>query len=546
MLHGQTALFSVAALIVLPFFTYYVTTLLFYRRVRSNECKKTPPTIPFYVPGVFHAFSLATSGPQEYIAQLMKDYGDFVPFLIKAGPQPFLIVRDPVHVKKALTASQHRPISIAHVEMLDKVFAISPSVLNKYTGKGASEAEKPALENAYVALTQKYLAGESLSALAESYISILSDNLHNKMFQAVTWTLIENSWEFFRQVITRCILQSLLGTDVFKQYPGIIRDYWTFAEAIDGFLPGMPRYWVPSAANQVRERLLRGIEKWLKANHSGSDFARLEESDPVLDNLKGAKFIQERDHVLANAEGFDLTSRAAEILSVIHEANSTLVSCTLWTSLEVMRREQLAKQLATSITRYSPSQGATWNIYDLTNIPIMDSLLAESFRLRTATTVAHIDYQSLQLDEHWTVPRKTPAILLSQDVALNTKAWAESRPRTVEKSLDTYWAERFLVPSRAASKANQRGQRNDVGGTAFSIEGLEHLNIGCTQRYLLGHDYFRTMHAATLAILFNEFELQLCDPELFDELLPPVRGVAFGILKPIEQVEVRIRKRKST
>ncbi|KAH7068193.1 cytochrome P450 [Paraphoma chrysanthemicola] len=546
MLHSQTALFGVAALIVLPFFTYYVTTLLFYRRVRSNECKKTPPTIPYYVPGIFHAFSLASTGPQEYIAQLMKDYGDFVPFFIKAGPQPFLIVRDPVHVKKALTASQREHISVARVEMLDKLFATSPDVLNKYSGKGASEAEKPVLENAYVALTQKYLVGESLSALAESYISILSDNLHNKMFQAGTWTQIENSWEFFRQVITRCILESLLGADIFKQYPGIVRDYWTFAEAIEGFLPGMPRYWVPSAANQVRDRLLRGIEKWLKANHSGSDFARLEEGDPLLDNQKGSKFIQERDYVLAKVEGFDMTSRAAEILSIIHEANSTLVSCTLWTMLEIMRREQLAKQLATSVTRYSPSQGATWNIYDLTNIPIMDSLLAESFRLRTAMVVAHIDHQNLQLDEHWTVPRDTPAILLSQDVALNTKAWAEIRPQTVEKSLDLYWAERYLVPNRAASKASQRGQRNDVGGTAFSMEGLEHLNVGFSQQYLLGHDYFRTMHAATLAILFNEFELQLCDPELFDELLPPGRAVAFGTLKPMEQIEVRIRKRKST
>jgi hypothetical protein len=132
-------------------------------------------------------------------------------------------------------------------------------------------------------------------------------------------------------------------------------------------------------------------------------------------------------------------------------------------------------------------------------------------------------------------------------MALNADAWAKARPRSVEKPLEQYWAERFLVPNRSGSKANQRGQRNDVGAFSFSMEGLESLNINMngSQNLLLGHDYVRTMHAATLAVLFGEFDLQLCDPDLFDEVVPPVREMAFGNLKPLEKVAVRIRKRST-
>jgi hypothetical protein len=248
-----------------------------------------------------------------------KNYGDLVPFFIKAGPQPLLIVRHPVHVEKVLTASKRSTFPAALIETFDKLYGSSPAVLRKYAGKGASEADKAALASAHFTVAQKYLTGEPLSAFVETYISIMSSNLNNKMFQVGTWTQIENSWEFLRQVVTRCILESLLGTDIFKQYPGVIRDYWAFADAMDGFIPGLPRYWVPSAALQARDRLLQGIEKWLKANHSGSEFARIGDEDPWWDSLKGSKFVQERDDLLAKVKGMDMKSRAAEMLSIIHQ-----------------------------------------------------------------------------------------------------------------------------------------------------------------------------------------------------------------------------------
>lgn len=57
--------------VLLPVITYYVTSALFRQRVQSKSSGKTPPTIPYQVPVVFHAFGLASVGPQKYFAQLM-------------------------------------------------------------------------------------------------------------------------------------------------------------------------------------------------------------------------------------------------------------------------------------------------------------------------------------------------------------------------------------------------------------------------------------------------------------------------------------------
>lgn len=218
-----------------------------------------------------------------------------------------------------------------------------------------------------------------------------------------------------------------------------------------------------------------------------------------------------------------------------------------WTLAELLRRPQLAKGLITSLDRYSPSQGAAYNIAAVADMPLVDSLLAETARLRVASVSVHIESKSLAIDDHWTVPQGIPVLMFSHDISLDAEAWTKARSQTTETSLEQYWAERFLITDRSGSKANQRGQRHDTSSRSFSMEGLESLNVnlGNGQSQLLGHGYLRILHAASLAVLLNEFELQICDPDLFDAAVPPVRESAFGNLKPLEKVAVRIRKRSA-
>jgi len=225
---------------------------------------------------------------------------------------------------------------------------------------------------------------------------------------------------------------------------------------------------------------------------------------------------------------------------------SIMVPCIIWSLLEVARAPEFADEFTTGLSHYSPSHGATYNIQDLVGMPLMESLLAETMRLRIAAIEGFHTQKTLALDEHWTVPADTHIIAVSHDMALNTKAWESVRARTVEKPLASFWPKRFLVGEHSSSKPGTKGR--SAGVNTFSMAGLEPLNmtLGSGQPPILGRDYLRTIHAMTIAVLFNEFEIQLCDHELFDAVLPPAHETAFGVLRPLEKVAIRIKKRTAS
>jgi hypothetical protein len=59
------------AVVIIPFLTYQLTLFLFHRTARSDAPLKTPPTIPYWVPGIFHGVGLTLSGPSAYFGKLM-------------------------------------------------------------------------------------------------------------------------------------------------------------------------------------------------------------------------------------------------------------------------------------------------------------------------------------------------------------------------------------------------------------------------------------------------------------------------------------------
>jgi hypothetical protein len=47
---------TILTIVAVPFVTYYISLFLFQRKTRG----KIPPTIPYFFPGIFHAFSLVS------------------------------------------------------------------------------------------------------------------------------------------------------------------------------------------------------------------------------------------------------------------------------------------------------------------------------------------------------------------------------------------------------------------------------------------------------------------------------------------------------
>ncbi|KAL1798301.1 hypothetical protein ACET3X_002338 [Alternaria dauci] len=527
-------------LIVAPALTYYVSTTLFYQNAKTTASGSRPPTIPYLFPGVFHAFSLAYDGPQKYFARLLKDYGSFAPFAVKAGMQPFIVIRDPEQMKQAIQAYEKRNPVITGKNMYEIILGSPEAVAKLFTNAAIDQGT---IERARKATMRKYLEGDSLTTVADFYAATLSRNLNDKMFQVGTWTQIEDSWSFFQQVFTRCSMETLFGSAIFKQYPGLIKDYWKFEDAIEGFVPGMPWFTNSMAYKEPRDRLYKGIEKWLKANHSGTEFAKIGSDDADWDEYKGSKFIQERDDLLSRAP-LPLEVRTAEMLDIMHCSNVDLIPSAVWSIIEVLRKPYLADRITTIVSERRSSKAATYDVSEVAALPLVQSLQAEVSRIRVAQymTCAN-EFAEVSVGSQWKLPKACHTISFSHDIALDTKAWANARPRTVEKPLDEFWPERFLIPDDNGPKV--RGQRKSGSGR-FDAQDLELLApiFYDQQSFGIATDYTRAIQAATLAVVMSEFEVQLCDPEATDAAMPVLRESAFGQLRPQERIAVRIRKRK--
>ena len=174
---------------------------------------------------------------------------------------------------------------------------------------------------------------------------------------------------------------------------------------------------------------------------------------------------------------------------------------------------------------------------------------AEVGRLRTASaSIGTCEVNNFDLDDEWTISKGTSVIVLSQDIALDTKSWADARPDTVLQPLDAFWAQRFLIPEKTRySSSSSKEMRNPTvaKGGRFSMEHIEglHLASGGGQPPGPEHGLSKVLQVATIALLLTEFDVELSDPEQADAVIPPLREAAFGTMMPLDRVRVRIRKR---
>lgn len=247
-----------------------------------------------------------------------KDFGNFAPFMIRVGSRPYLILRDPKHIAIIYTTSKQFNSHTTQIDILEKLFGLPESAAKLYTDSSTEQATEDSSVHTNLTLPTEDIQVHALATLARIYVSILSRSLNDKMFQVNTWTQIEDVWSFFQQVLTRCTIETMFGSDMFKQYPKIVREYGKFSEAIEDFVPGMPGYMVTTAATTAREQLQQGMEKWLRSNHSGTDFARTRDEDPDWDAFKGSKYLQQRDSGLTKHQEMDIKGRTAYLLCLMH------------------------------------------------------------------------------------------------------------------------------------------------------------------------------------------------------------------------------------
>jgi hypothetical protein len=198
--------------------------------------------------------------------------------------------------------------------------------------------------------------------------------------------------------------------------------------------------------------------------------------------------------------------------------------------------------MTASVGQHFSSTTNKYDVLGLTQVPLVKSLQTEVRRLRTATCVVRTNKtDGFPLDKHWSLPKGATVAVFSHDVALNTDVWKRMQPRAVEKPLEEFWAERFTAAeskSKSRKSADKKSEESNKGDLGDLIEKL----TTCDQ--YPGSRFVSVLQTATLAVLTAEFEIQLCDLDYVDAVLPPNNELAYGTVRPLDKIPVRIRKRK--
>ena len=185
---------------------------------------------------------------------------------------------------------------------------------------------------------------------------------------------------------------------------------------------------------------------------------------------------------------------------------------------------------------------AQYQVATLVAHPAFNSLHQEISRLRIGTCVYRKnDGSTLELDQDWIIPKGADIVMFSQYLALNAEAWARARPRSVAKPLEEFWAERFMTTSDFNNK-KQQPLGDNAKPTADTLDMLN-ISFGGQSNSRPEQAFVRGIQTGTLAILLNEFELQLSDPEIAEFAIPPLQEVAYGSVKPLDKIRLRIRTR---
>lgn len=215
-------------------------------------------------------------------------------------------------MQRVLEANDHLTTRAAKVETFDKLFGSPDAEGHTYRSEATEQRKADCISSDE---SQFYISDAALASSVDTFISVLSANMHDKMFQYDTWTGIEDLWSFLQLVLVRCTIHTLYGSALLKQNSRMVSDYLDFDAAVEGFVPGMPRIMVSGAA-KPRDRLLEGMMKWVQVNGEATTA-----ESPVWNEQAGLSVI--RDHIrqcdkTARLKEQMLKASAAKMLGITH------------------------------------------------------------------------------------------------------------------------------------------------------------------------------------------------------------------------------------
>ena len=222
---------------------------------------------------------------------------------------------------------------------------------------------------------------------------------------------------------------------------------------------------------------------------------------------------------------------------------------------------RVREEVQSALIPGSDPKDLQFNITELCNGPLLQSIYAETLRLRVAIVITrNPEWSEYQLGE-WVFPKDELIAISSRTAAMDKEIWNTG---TVEDPhpLTEFWSDRFLVyPNDPISgplkKRNLAEDEKPSSGSAslanqsrleeprFAMEGLSGAWVpyGGGQRMCPGRHFAKQEMIASFAILCTAYDIEIVTGE-GSAPEPDMRYFPYGALPPKGDTPFRIRRRQ--
>ena len=241
--------------------------------------------------------------------------------------------------------------------------------------------------------------------------------------------------------------------------------------------------------------------------------------------------------------------------------NTNAVPAIGWLIIECCRDSVLLSRARAEVQTAcvpSPEPGKPeLDIVKLCSSPLLQSVYAETLRIRVALIVTRTPEREDFHIDNWLFPKSEIIALSSRSAAMNPEIWnagtiADPHP------LDQFWSDRFLVypndpssgPSRVHLSATERvSRKTDSASTVgerprFSMDNVagSWIPYGGGDRICPGRHFAKQEILGSLALLFKHYDIELFTPKDWVPR-PNMKFFPFGGLPPLGKIPFRIRRR---
>ncbi|KAK8054378.1 hypothetical protein PG996_013679 [Apiospora saccharicola] len=472
----QTLLVVPLGFVVLCLFTFLKTNLLYQIDIWNKSLEKEPPTLPYSIPWLGHAFGFLTPVPGRFFSQMLSWYSkEHGGASMKLAGRNVRLIFSTTAVQALLRVRHDVANSDTMVkDMMSKGMKMGEADLATYFQNRHLEHE----------VNNKFLlrphAADVLLGQFHRFMKhgLLEESIRLSTTPAATQTQTQTQmgeavdlYKWVRTIMFKASAPSMFGERLLAEYPNIVREFWDFEYLFLDLVFGVPR-WVASKPHVALEKVIEGLTAWIEANDA--DTMGGKEAAPGPDMLDqdweprwGSRLVRARQQLFQQL-GLSPRGRASMELSMLFGLNSNAVPAIGWMLMHILdpRKPDLLPRImqeiqeAVDVAADKDGEGELDLDFDLATLisqPLLQSIFQEVLRLYNDVLITRGVHQDLRLP---TEDSQTTLLLKKGTIAMAPSYVNHHDPTGYcGAPVDEFDPERFLVPT---GQANTTSDGNDI------------------------------------------------------------------------------------